>query len=99
MLPSIGGPIRELLRVEWIVTHYVDGGTRIAWSPDGSFLLLARSQGNPGVPIEIWSVPLDGTSPQKIEHSLQEPSLFGLSVHPDGRTLALTAGEPRRYEI
>ncbi len=99
VLPSIGGPVRELLRVEGIATGYVGGGTRIGWSRDGSFLLLARSWGDLGVPIEIWRVPLDGMTPRKLEHSLKEPSLFGLSVHPDGRTLALAVGEPRRYEI
>ncbi len=99
LLPSSGGSLRELLRVEGIATNYVDGGTRIAWSRDRSFLLLARSRGEPGVPIEIWLVPVEGGSPRKLEHSLEQPSVFGLSLHPDGRTVALTAGEPRRYEI
>ena len=99
LLPTSGGPVRERFRVAGIETRYVPGGTRVAWSRDGSFLLLGRSHGVPGVPIEFWYVPADGSSPQRLAHSLEAPSLFGLSIHPDGRTLALSVGQPGRSEI
>ena len=99
LLPTGSGPVRERLRVAGIPTVYTVGGTRVAWSRDSSFLLLGKSHGEPGVPIEFWYVPADGSSPQRLAHSLEAPSLFGLSIHPDGRTLALSVGQPGSSEI
>jgi len=98
-MPASGGPLRELLELRGIESRYTTGGTRIAWSRASSFLLLARSSGRTEVPIEIWHVPLEGGSSTRLTHSLPEPSLYGMSLHPDGRTVALSLGQPSRYEV
>jgi Tol biopolymer transport system component len=99
LLPVSGGSLRELLELKGIEVHYSTGGTRVTWSRDSSFLLLARSAGRVEVPIEIWHVPVDRSSPTRLSHALPEPSLFGMSLHPNGQTVALSLGKPGRYEI
>ncbi len=98
-MSASGGPLRELLELRGIESRYSTGGTRIAWSRDSSFLLLGRSSGRTEVPIEIWHVPLEGGSPTRLTHALPEPSLYGVSLHPDGRTVALSLGQLRRFEV
>ena len=99
VLPTHGGVPRMLHEFDLISGGYNRGGTRIVWLPDSRGLLLARSSAGPGVPIDLWHVPVGDGSPRRLKHSIDHPCLFGLSVHPAGRTIAYTAGRPRRYEI
>jgi hypothetical protein len=85
------GTIRELLRAmspEWLMMH--------DWAPDGRALFIVRQfpmrPGGGPERSELWRVPLDGTAPHYTGVSV--PTLRGVSVHPDGRTIAYTAGLP-----
>jgi Tol biopolymer transport system component len=85
------GTIRELLRAmspEWLMMH--------DWAPDGRALFIVRQfpmrPGGGPERSELWRVPLDGTAP--LYTGLSVPTLRGVSVHPDGRTIAYTAGLP-----
>jgi Tol biopolymer transport system component/beta-lactamase regulating signal transducer with metallopeptidase domain len=90
VMPVAGGEPRELLRVkesEQIAT--------VAWMPDGRHLLFARGswQMDPRKrAAEVWRIPVAGGAPQRL--GLAMDRLRGLSVHPDGRRIAFTAGLP-----
>jgi len=59
----------------------------IAWTPDGSALLLRLTEGDQS---EIWIVPLDGSETRKTE--LAAVGLRQLSPHPDGKRVFYKAG-------
>ena len=44
-------------------------------------------------PHELWRVLVDGGAAQKLDLAL--PSVSRISVHPDGRRLAISAGSPK----
>jgi len=85
------GTTRELLRStapEWTALQ--------DWSPDGLAVFVlrqfpARPAGGPER-WELWRVPIDGSAP--VSTGLSAYGLRGVSVHPDGRTIAFTAGFP-----
>jgi Tol biopolymer transport system component len=91
VLPAAGGEARELLRGDGSLMP--PGFGTIAWTPDGRSVLFARRTG-PGSPkTELWSVPVQGGEPRKLE--LTAENMRDLSVHPDGRHIAYTAGRDR----
>jgi dipeptidyl aminopeptidase/acylaminoacyl peptidase len=83
------GAIRELLRAsapEWLMLQ--------GWAPDGRSLFVVRNgrEGARSGHAELWRVPVDGSEP--VPTGLSAFGLRGVSVHPDGRTIAYTAGFP-----
>jgi Tol biopolymer transport system component len=84
-----GGTTRELLRTtgpEWL--------QMMDWAPDGRSLFVVRNgrQGAQAGHGELWRVPVDGNAP--VPTGLSAFGLRGVSVHPDGKTIAYTAGFP-----
>lgn len=85
------GTIRELLRAvapDWLML--------MDWAPDGrSVYVVRQTASRPGAAptrSELWRVPIDGRPP--VATGLTAPSLRGVSVHPDGRTVAYVTGLP-----
>ena len=85
------GTTRELLRTsapEWMAFQ--------DWSPDGRAVFVLRQfparPGDAPERWELWRVPTDGSAPTST--GLSAFGLRGVSVHPDGRTIAYTAGFP-----
>jgi Tol biopolymer transport system component len=83
------GAIRDLLRAsapEWLMLQ--------GWAPDGRSLFVVRNgrEGARSGHAELWRVPVDGSEP--VPTGLSAFGLRGVSVHPDGRTIAYTAGFP-----
>jgi Tol biopolymer transport system component len=66
------------------------------WTPDGKRIVFLKEE-KENVK-EMWSIASAGGTPTRIE--LQLPSLFGFSLHPDGRQIALqatTEGKPEAW--
>lgn len=63
----------------------------MAWSPDGKYVLFVVKNR------EVWQVPAEGGTPQKLVTDLPR-TINRVSIHPDGRRLAISAGSVR-YEI
>jgi Tol biopolymer transport system component len=60
---------------------------QMAWSPDGKYVFFTEHDS------ELWQVPAAGGTPQRLATGL--PFINGISVHPDGRQLAVSAGSAR----
>ena len=56
----------------------------VEWTPDGKHLVFAQDG-------RIWKIPVEGGVPNEINLGLENAT--GLRFHPDGRRVALSAGE------
>lgn len=97
IIPSSGGEIRELYSFEE-VTNWP---ARPAWSPDGKYVLFARSisENDPevvGDRSDLWRISIDGGDPQKLGLTMYR--FFHLSAHPDGKHLAFSSLGPELVE-
>jgi len=67
----------------------------MAWASGSSEVLFIRRVETPeGIRSELWSVPVEGGEQRSLGFSVMEDVQFPVSIHPDGRQLALTAWEP-----
>jgi Tol biopolymer transport system component len=72
---------------------------RPAWSSDGTALLYLTLEDFDGVAgFKLWRVVLETGEIEDLGLTRKGLRPYGLSVHPDGRSLAVTAGTPRRQE-
>lgn len=95
VMPVAGGEARELLRV-----RLPERISQLAWTHDGRDFLFGKGRlrdGNPG--FELWKVRAEGGEPEPLGLAMEGLNLYGLSVHPDGRRIAFTAGTARRDEV
>jgi Tol biopolymer transport system component len=60
----------------------------IDWTPDGKYLVYAKDEGDG---YGVYQIPATGGDAQKIYHS-KDRYFLGLSVHPDGKQIALSTG-------
>jgi Tol biopolymer transport system component len=82
IMPAGGGTPREVLRTK---KPELSG---LAWTRDGNHLLFSRAgKGSP----ELWRQPVRGGQPRSLGLAANENAR--ISVHPDGRQIAHTAGE------
>ena len=95
VMPAAGGEPRELLRV-----RRPDTLSQLAWTPNGSHLLFGRGRGRgEEQEFELCRISADGGSPHQLGLAMKGRALYGLSVHPEGRLIAFTAGQPVRHEV
>lgn len=102
LIPVDGGQPRELLHVD--PPHWVNN-TSIPWTPDGRAVLVrkmlvaddeAKCLSSTCIPSELWLVPIDGTSPRKLEFDVNQVATYAagkIRMHPDGKSLAYLAGD------
>lgn len=64
----------------------------IAWSPDGSRLLFVRRNFKENK-FEIWQIPVEGGQPQNL--GLFTTAISPISIHPDGKRVAFSFGQPK----
>ena len=89
VMPSTGGEARELVRGE--TKLILPKKYSIAWSPDGQSVLFVKPEIPGGSKTELWRIPIDGAEPCKLE--LTAENMTDLSIHPEGRYIAFTAGK------
>jgi len=83
LVPATGGEWRELSRFPR--SDFADGSDELAWTPDGSNLLILRNTGKKGMP-ELWRIPVASGEPQRTGLSMEGIGL--VAPHPDGRRIA-----------
>jgi len=91
VVPLTGGEPRELFR--GLAEYY-----RLQWTRDGRYI-IATSIGQTAAKegSKVWSVRASGATPQRLELS---PTLMTfLSVHPDGRRVAMTENMEAKNEL
>lgn len=90
VLPTAGGEPRELLRAQEPEMISVP-----AWTPDSRHIMYARSVSGEKRTFELWRISAEGGEPQKLGLVMEGLEPYGLSVHPDGKRIAFTAGTER----
>jgi Tol biopolymer transport system component len=94
VLPTAGGEPRELLRGQEPESISVP-----AWTPDSRHLIYARSVTGEKGKFEFWRISAEGGEPQNLGLMMEGLLPYGLSVHPDGKRIAFTAGTERSTEV
>jgi Tol biopolymer transport system component len=90
IIKSTGEPTREISLDPKEAPLGTLGIGPIAWTPDGRHLVYATAN-TQNAKTELWRVPVEGGQPQKVGISME--SLAGLSMHPDGKRIAFSAGQ------
>jgi Tol biopolymer transport system component len=80
-IPSSGGVARTLYAVK-----SSEGIGGIAWGIDGSCLYFERAQ-------YLWRIPANGAEPRRIMKLGPSHGVTQISIHPDGRRIAYSAGK------
>jgi len=89
VIPATGGEAREVWRFEqpdW-------NPAPLDWSPDARHLYVFRLTSR-GSLCSLWRVSVEGGQAEDLGVAIREPR--GLSVHPDGRQIAFSAGQRHR---
>jgi Tol biopolymer transport system component len=94
VMPAAGGEPRELLR-----RQPPEGIGDLGWMPDSRRIVYATRTSGEERKFELWRISAEGGEPQSLGLTMEGLSLYGLSVHPDGRHIAFTAGRPHRNEV
>ena len=100
-MPTRGEDACELLTVSRQIIPYFVG---LAWSPDEHHLFWnqhVREGGLspwPEVPtLALWRISVEGGEPPKLDIEMNE--LRDITVHPDGKHISFTAGNPAHAEV
>ena len=94
VVSASGGEAQELLTLPTLA-----GELPLAWTPDSHHIIYAVSSNGEKREFELWRIPADGGEPRKLGLTMDGLLPYGLSVHPDGRSIAFTAGTPARAEV
>jgi dipeptidyl aminopeptidase/acylaminoacyl peptidase len=71
----------------------------IGWLPDSSAVIVVKLIEEGAGRREAWVVSLDGSEPRKLDLGLQNLLHTGLQLSPDGRRMAIMAGDRREREV
>jgi Tol biopolymer transport system component len=94
IMPTAGGESRELARV-----RPPQRISALAWMPDSRHIVYAIRTTGEERKFELWQIATEGGQPQHLGLVMQGIRPYGLSIHPDGRQIAFTAGTPPRDEV
>ncbi|MEE9269623.1 MAG: hypothetical protein V3V49_05110 [Candidatus Krumholzibacteria bacterium] len=86
-IPVSGGEPRELYTLEEGMRFH--GGVGLSWTPDGRHVIVGRPYAE-DKPDELWIIPANGGEPRKLNLGFK---VKHMSLHPDGRRIAFTAGK------
>jgi len=70
----------------------------MAWTPDSHHVIYAASRRGDRR-VELMRVSIDDGATEDLGLVLEGGWAYGLSVHPDGKQVAFTAGSPPREEV
>jgi len=99
IMATTGGTPRELVRLPKPKLDYGQPVAAVAWTPDSLQIIYAPSTTGQERKFELWRIPANGGEPQTLGLSMEGLLPYGLSVHPDGRRIAFTAGTPVHSEV
>ena len=94
VISAFGGDAHELLTLPGSA-----GAVPLAWTHDSRYIVYAASTCAEKPGFEMWRIPADGGEPLRLGLSMDGLLPYGLSVHPDGRRIAFTAGTPKRSQV
>ncbi|MCK5187286.1 MAG: PD40 domain-containing protein, partial [Deltaproteobacteria bacterium] len=86
-IPLDGGKEKELC-----ATQRANNFAKALWSPDGKYIFFTEIHEG----TNLWRIPAEGGTPQKVWHSQNKAELF--SIHPEGEEIAFAIRE-RTTEI
>ncbi len=92
-VPIDGGPMREIARLTYPQHYETHGFGSAVWTPDGRYILAMRGEWEREGSHDIVAVPVDGGEPIHLKNA--SPGERGHALHPDGRRIAYTGGQPR----
>lgn len=94
-----GGPARELVRLPRLSENlYGQAVFALAWSLDSGSVLYVPPNDEKRK-LVLWRVNIQNGDAKSLGALVEAPRAFGLSVHPGGRQIALTAGESRHGNV
>ncbi len=94
VVPTAGGEPRELVRAQEPGMISVPD-----WMPDSHHIIYARSVAGEKGKFEFWRVSAEGGKLENLGLVMEGLLPYGLSVHPDGKRIAFTAGTERRTQV
>lgn len=88
VMPAWGGEAVDL--VELPAAAAISAGQpaiQLAWTPDSRHLLYAVGSSGPNPKLDFWRISVRGGAPEHLGLTLEGLLPYGLSIHPDGRSL------------
>ncbi len=98
IVSASGGEARELVKLSALADYWMPLFA-LAWTPDSKHIIYAPSTAGEKPRFELWRISAEGGEPQNLGLAMEGLLPYGLSVHPDGRRIAFTAGTPVRSEV
>lgn len=99
VMPRSGGEPREILRLPAPqLLGYGQPLFALEWEPDSRHIIYAPTAAGQRK-VELWRISIDGGAPRSLGLVMEGLLPYGLSVHPDGRRIAFTAGTEPREEV
>jgi len=99
VMPLSGGEVREIVKLPSQELSYSQPLFALAWTPDSRHIIYAPTMAGQKPRFELWRISAEGGEPQNLGLTMQGLLPYGLSVHPDGRRIAFTAGTEPRSEV
>ncbi|MGI8785129.1 MAG: hypothetical protein ACR2L2_15945 [Acidobacteriota bacterium] len=102
VMPASGGEAREIFKLPApALADYAQPLFALAWTYDSRHMIFAFASSSPDTrqTFELWRISAEGGKPEHIGLAMEGLLPYGLSVHPDGRRIAFTAGTPTREEV
>ena len=100
VIPTEGGESRTILNKKDLNLREIGFfGAPFAWTPDGRYVLFVIETDNI---TQLWQVSAEGGIPQKLLEgwgAFYPISAYPLSLHPDGRRVALQKGRNRQVDL
>ncbi len=98
IVSASGAEARDLVEFSALADYWMPLFA-LAWTPDSRHIIYAPSTAGDKPKFELWRISVGGGEPQNLGLTMEALLPYGLSVHPDGRRIAFTAGTPPRGEV
>ncbi|MEP7227809.1 MAG: hypothetical protein ABI785_10645 [Gemmatimonadales bacterium] len=100
VVPVSGGEPRDLVTLPApALAGYGQPLFALAWTADSRHILYVPSVAGQKPKLGLWRISADGGEPQNLATLMEGLLPYGISVHPDGRRIAFTAGTEPRDEV